>query len=327
MSPPSRRARRSVVDALQAGALVGGVFLALLGALRAVIRLHLLPRGELAVLLPVAIVVVLVPLGVGIKLGFRDETPPLLRAYRHALPWSRSPTEELLSAVLGGAFWAAVGMGLGALLDRTVPILAAGAIFITVLGPTLAAVALWRIHGPVWSTSRTLASLFGTMLLLAGPQLALAPRGPFGAREGLSVLAREYADAAAAFPAHPALALRARELAIQGCEVGQARACVLASFALATHEGSPEASELLLRRACDLTASDLALCARFIGETFSTSAPSPCSVEARCAASYGVDCTAGLLGCKMTLGASGFTPVCSRREASGWREVWCAIPR
>ncbi|MCS6902147.1 MAG: hypothetical protein RMJ98_21235 [Myxococcales bacterium] len=327
MSSPSRKTRRFAVDALRAGALVGGVFLALLGTLRAAIRLQLLPRGELAVLLPMAIVVVLVPLGVGLKVGFRDEMPPSLRTYRHALPWSRSPLEELLGVVLGGAFWAATGIGLGALLERTVPVLAAGTIFTTILGPTLAAAALWQIHGPVWSTSRTLASVLGTLLFLAGLQLILAPRGPFGAREGLSILAREYTEAAAAFPSRPLLAQRAHDLAVQGCKAGQARACFLASFALTTHAGSSEASELFLRRACDLASSDLALCARFVGDIFSTSAPSPCSVEARCAASYGINCTAGLLGCKMNLGASGLMPVCGRREASGWREVWCAIPR
>jgi hypothetical protein len=327
MSPPSRRTKKPLADALRAGALVSGVFLALLGTLRAALRLHLLPRNELAILLPVAILVVLVPLGVGIKLGFRDETPPSLRAYRHALPWSRSPTEELLGAVLGGAFWSALSMGIAALLERLVPVPAIGAIGMVMMSPALAAAALWKIHGVTWSTSRALGTIFTVALLLATPQLALAPRGPLGAREGLSVLAREYFEAAERSPQRPALARHALALALQGCDAGQARACVLASFAFAGREGSPEASELLLRRACDLTSADLALCARFVGEPFATGGASPCSVEERCAAGHGVDCKAGLLGCKQLMSPAGLTPACSRRDAAGWREVWCGAPR
>lgn len=334
MNSPARRAsaRKPIKDALQAGALVAGVFLSLLGVLRATIRLHLLPRSELAVLLPVAILVVLVPLGVGIKLGFRDETPPSLRAYRHALPWSRSPTEELLGAVLGGAVWSVLGMGLTTLLDRFVPVVAIGEITTALLGPAIAAVALFLIHGRGWTSGRAFAVVLLTDLLLAAPQIALGPRGPLGATEGLSILAREYFEAAEHFGKHPGLSQQALVLALQACEADQARGCVLASFALSSKEAAHDQAQtrgeadLLLRRACDLTATDLALCARFVGEPFSSTGPSPCTVEARCAAGHGVDCHGGLLACKQAMVSGQLTPACGRREAGGWREVWCGLP-
>lgn len=323
-SAPRRSARRNPVqESLQAGALVGGLFLSLLGVLRGAMRLHLLPRNDLAVLLPVAILVVLLPLGVGLKLGFRDETPPALRAYRHALPWSRSPTEELLGAVLGGAFWAAIGMGLGAILERTVPVVAIGAIATAIAGPSLAAWSLVQVHGRRWTKGRAAAVLFGVTLLLAAPQLAVGPRGPLGSSEGWTVLAREHFDLAERFPGNEQLKLRGLALALRGCQAGQARACVLGAFAHTTRPRAPEESDALLRRACDLTSTDLGLCARYVGDGFSTQSSS-CSVESRCTAGHGVECR-GLLACQQSMAPAGLTAACARREAGQWREVWCGI--
>lgn len=328
MSRPSRRSspRKPWRDALQAGALVGGLFLSLLGVLRAVIRLGLLPRGEIGLLLPLAIIVVLVPLGAGIKFGFRDDTPPALRAYKHALPWSRSPTEELLGAVLGGAFWAALGMGLAWLLERLLPAPGVGHVVLTMVGPALASGACWAIHGRAWPAAKAFSLVLLLDLALAAPQLALGPRGPLGGAAGLGVLARENFEAAEQHGQNPTLLLRARSLATQGCSGGNARACFLASFAMASHEGSDGGADELMRRGCDLTTTDLALCGRYVGDGFSTSAPVSCSVESRCAAGYGVECRAGLLGCKRELSPRELQPACARREPAGWREVWCALP-
>jgi len=327
MSRPARRSspRSPLRDALQAGALVGGLFLSLLGVLRAVIRLGLLPRGEIALLLPLAIAVVLVPLGAGIKFGFRDDTPPSLRAYRHALPWSRSPTEELLGAVLGGAFWSAVGMGLAALVEHFLPAPGAGHVVIAAVGPALAAFAVWSIHGRPWPAAKAFSLVLLADLLLAFPQLLLGPRGPLGGAAGLGVLARENFEAAERLQ-NETLTRKALALASHGCALGNARACFLASFSLASHEGSASGADELLRRGCDLASSDLASCSRYVGETFSTAAPSPCSVETQCAASYGVDCKAGLLACKRAFAPQHFQPACARRDPQGWREVWCALP-
>lgn len=335
MTPPLRRAssQKSTREALLAGALVAGVFLSLLGTLRAALRLHLFPRGELGILLLVAMVVVLVPLGVGLKLGYRNETPQSLQAYRRLLPGGRSPTEELLGAILGGAAWSTLIMGITSLFERTIPVVAIGDIAALLLGPALAALALLLIHGRSWSVARASAIVVFVELLLAAPPLFLSPRGPLGAKEGLAVLAQEHLDASERFHKNTKLSHRALALALQACEVDQARGCLLASFLLRDKGAAPQANQpvdsphLLLRRTCDLTTTDLALCARFVGDTFSQAKESACTVEARCAAGYGYECRGSLLACEQAAKDSHFKSACARRDPNGWREIRCAIPR
>jgi hypothetical protein len=310
-------------EGLGAGALTGGLFLWLFGLIKAALRLELLARSDAALLLPLALLSVGIPLLVGLKFGYEDRTPPALRRYRHALPGQRTPAEEIAGILLGGGGLAALSAVLCSIAGR----LSVGgdAILTAALASALLSLGLWARLGP--GGLRAGPALFALASLLSAPFFLLSPRLSvlLGQGSGLRVLAREYERRAQLEGSSSAAAL-ASDLARSGCQLGDAEACFLAASLVQPQPTSALAAGAMragfLRQGCDHATGDLVACEPLIGQGFS--AGGGCEVAARCVAGYGVTCELGLVDCARQLQPLGLLPACARRHEAGWREVWCS---
>lgn len=327
-----RRAKRSRVrEAAAAGALATGVFLLMLGVLGALERLGMLPLQTPAVGAASAALLTLFPLVIGVKAGFRDDTPPLLRAIGRKLPNARTSTEELVLTLLGGAAWGLLSLLLLSLVRRASPFVGADALTLLALTAALLGGATGALHGPDRRPLAGASLVFAVAVLSAIPSLLLSPRllAALSGGRAIGLLGNEYHAHAkrtgAALDKQRAIALWSR-----ACASRDAASCFHLATSYAEGDGvavDEQASQHFARLGCDAPGRDLFACERFVGRGFELpESPTSlaCSTEARCPQG-GQSCEPSLAQCRLQLAPAGLMPACARLMPSGngWREIWC----
>jgi hypothetical protein len=335
MTPRAKRTTGTLVrECAAAGALGAGVFTSLLGLLGALARVGVVSPQNPAIGAAAAGLLTVLPLAIAVKAGYRDDTPPLLRAYRRRMPGARTPSQELGGALLGGAAWVALSADLVAMLA---------------LSTALVAGAVGHIHGRKYRPRVGLALVIASALGASLPVLLLSPRAlaALGGGRALGVLGREYNDRAQRL-GEPLDRQRAAALWGRACRGGDPDSCfrLAAGYEPGGALGADAAAaDHYARLGCDAPGRDLWYCERFIGAGFASGAasaaappasaaapPTPpagaaalnCSGEARCPGA-GHDCEPSLATCKESMAPRGYAPVCARLLPSGigWRETWC----